>query len=111
MSGAASVAVILGARHDRPALPGVVAATMLVNVAVPHVPAAVRAGGYAPGAVSADTLVLPVTGRYLVQSHRQGLLSGRELRRCLLAGLGLVVLGIPVGLVAADRLIRTADWL
>ena len=79
---------------------------MLVNVAVPHVPAAVRAGGYAPGVVTAVTLVLPVTSRHLLQSYRQGLLSRRELRQCLLAGLALVVLGLPIGLVAADQLAK-----
>jgi hypothetical protein len=104
VSVAATAAVTVGVRRGRPAVPGVVAATMLVNVLVPHVPAAVRARGYAPGLVTAVTLVLPATGRYLLQSHRQGLLSQRELRRCLQAGLGLVVLGVPVGLIAADRL-------
>ena len=77
---------------------------MLVNVLVPHVPAAVRVRGYAPGLVTAVTLVLPATGRYLLQSHRQGLLSRRELRRCCQGGLGLVVVGVPVGLITADRL-------
>ena len=107
MSGAAAAAVIVGIRRDQPAVPGVVAATMLVNVLVPHVPAAVRARGYAPGLVTAVTLVLPATGRYLLQAGRQGLLSQRELRRCLQCGLGLVVFGVPVGLIAADRLAGT----
>jgi len=105
VSGAATAAVVRGTGHGQPALPGVVAATMLINVVVPHVPAAVRARGYAPGLVTAVTLVLPVTGRYLVQSHRQEVLSGPELRRCLLTGVGLVVVGVPVGLVTADQLV------
>lgn len=36
------------------------AAVMLVNVAVPHVPAALLLGGYAPGVVTAVLLNLPV---------------------------------------------------
>ena len=73
VSGAATAAVVLGVRRGRPALPGVVAAAMLVNVGVPHVPAAVRARGYAPGVVTAVTLVLTASGRYLWECHRRGL--------------------------------------
>lgn len=106
VTAAATAAVVVGVRQRRPALPGITAAAMLVNVAVPHVPAAVRAGGYTPGVVTAVTLVLPVTSQYLLQSHRQGVLSRRQLSRCLQVGLALVVLGVPVGLVCADRLVR-----
>lgn len=106
VSGAAAAVVGVGVRQHWPALPAITAATMLVNVAVPHVPAAVRAGGYAPGVVTAVTLVLPVTSRHLLLSYRQGLLSRRELSQCLLVGLALVVLGVPLGLVCADRLAR-----
>ena len=105
VSGVATAAVVRGTGHGQPALPCVVAASMLTNVVVPHVPAAVRARGYAPGLATAVTLVLPVTGRYLIQSQRQEVLSGPEFRRCLLTGVGLVVVGVPVGLVAADQLI------
>lgn len=106
VSGAAATAVVVGVHQGRPTLPGITAATMLVNVAVPHVPAAVRAGGYAPGVVTAVMVVLPVTSRHLLQSYRQGLLSRRELSQCLLVGLALMVLGVPIGLVSADRLAR-----
>lgn len=50
-------------------------------------------------------LALPVAGRYLLQPYRQELLSQRELRRCSQVGLGLVVIGVPVGLITADRLV------
>ena len=106
VSGAAAAAVVVGVRQSRPELPGTVASTMLINVAMPHVPAAVRAGGYAPGVATAVSLVLPVTTRHLLQSYRHGLLSSRELSRCLGVGLGLVVLGVPSGLIAVDRLMR-----
>lgn len=57
--------VVRGTGHAQPALRGVVAATMLINVVVPHVPGAGRARGYAPWLVTAVTLVLPATDRYL----------------------------------------------
>lgn len=38
---------------------------MLVNVVVPHVPAALFAGGYAPGVVTAVLVSLPVSLLYL----------------------------------------------
>lgn len=106
VSGAAITAVVFGVRRGRPELPGVLSATMLANVLVPHVPAAIRARGYAPGVVSAVLLVLPVTGRYLLLARSEDLLTDQELRQYLLVGVGLVVLGVPVGLIAADR----ATW-
>ena len=111
VSGAAMAAVVVGVRQGRPELPGITAATMLINVAVPHVPAAVRAGGYAPGVVTAVLLVLPVTSRHLLQSYQQGSLSSRQLRQCLCTGLALVVVGVPSGLIAADRLAMVVSRL
>ena len=104
VSGAATAAVVVGVRHGRPELPGITAATMLVNVAAPHIPAAVHARGYAPGVITAVTLVLPLTSNYLLQAHRQGVLTRPDLVRCLQAGLALVALGVPIGLISADRL-------
>ncbi len=108
VSGAAAVSVGVGVRHHRPALPAVAAAALLANVVLPHVPAAVRARGYAPGVVTSVGLVLPVTSRFLLQVRREGLLTRAELARCLQAGLALVVLGLPVGLLAADRAVLAA---
>ena len=106
VSAAAIAAVVVGLRRARPELPGVLAAAMLVNVLVPHVPAAVRARGYAPGLASAVLLVLPVTASYLQLARAGGVLTDEELRDCLVIGAGLVVVGVPVGLVLADRGIR-----
>jgi len=106
VSCAATAATAWGTSRRQPALPGVLAATMLGNVVLPHVPATVRARGYAPGVVTAVTLVLPVTGRFLALAHRQGLLTRRDLGRCASSGLALLVLGLPLGLVLADRLTR-----
>ena len=111
VSGVATGAVLLGNRHGRPEAAGVVAATMLVNVAVPHVPAALLVRGYTPGLVTAVTVVLPVTSRYLLQAHGDGLLPRRDLVRCLGTGLVLVVLGVPSGLGAADRLLARGTRL
>ena len=44
---------------------GVLAVAMVVNVVVPHVPAAVLTGGYVPGVVSAVLVNLPVAASYL----------------------------------------------
>lgn len=108
VSCAVTGAVGLGVRTGRPLPVALTAATMLVNVAVPHVPAAVRARGYSPGVVTAVALVLPVTASHLAAADRQGVLTRGQLRRCLLAGLGLVVLGVPLGLLGADRALRRA---
>lgn len=108
VSCAAAGAVGLGVRTDRPMPVALTAATMLVNVAVPHVPAAVLARGYSPGVVTAVALVLPVAAGHLAAARRQGVLTPAQVRRCLLAGLGLVVLGVPLGLLAADRAPRRA---
>ena len=70
VSGPAAAAVGVDVRQRRPAPTAIAAATMLVNVAVPRVPAAVRAGGYAPGVVTAVTLVLPIMSRHLLNSYR-----------------------------------------
>ncbi len=69
-------------------------------------PAAFRARGYAPGVVSAVLLVLPVTGRYLQLAHDEDALTDEELRKCLVIGAGLVIIGVPVGLISADQAIR-----
>lgn len=57
VSATAAVAVALGARW--PVLPKVLAWIMLINVAVPHVPAAIALGGYSPGVLSAVLVNLP----------------------------------------------------
>jgi hypothetical protein len=48
----------------------VLAVVMAVNVVVPHVPAALLAGGYAPGVVSAVVVNLPVAVAYLRRTRR-----------------------------------------
>lgn len=109
VSAAAAAATVAGSSRNRPVLPAVVASTMLVNVAIPHVPAAVQARGYAPGLLTSVFVVLPTSSRYLLHCRRHGLISPRGLRACLLGGVALVVLGVPGGLFVADRLGHRPD--
>lgn len=106
VSAAATAAVVFGVRGGRPGPPALVAATMLTNVAVPHLPAALRARGYTPGLISAVVLVLPVTARHLLLARRHGALTAAELRRLMAAAGALVVLGLPLGLAMAVCLAR-----
>ena len=48
----------------------------LVNVVVPHVPAALVLGGYAPGVVTAMGVELPFSIYFLRRSVREGVVSG-----------------------------------
>jgi len=47
----------------------VIAAVLLVNVAVPHVPAAIWLGGYAPGVVTAVLINLPLAAWILLRGR------------------------------------------
>ena len=48
------------------------AVILVVNVVVPHVPAAVASGGYAPGVASSVAVVLPVSLLFLRKTQRVG---------------------------------------
>jgi hypothetical protein len=64
----------------------------LVNVIVPHVPAALLLGGYAPGVVTAVGLELPFSVYFLRRSVLEGVVSSRgALATILLAGPGLLL--------------------
>jgi hypothetical protein len=70
----------------------VVQSLFLVNVFVPHVPAAVALGGYAPGVVTALALELPFSVYFLRRSVRDGVVSGMgALLTVALAGPGLLL--------------------
>ena len=49
---------------------------MLSNVLVPHVPAAIRFHGYAPGVVTAVSINLPVMSLLSLRAMRDGWVSG-----------------------------------
>jgi hypothetical protein len=64
----------------------------LVNVIVPHVPAALLLGGYVPGVVTAVGVQLPFSVYFLRRSVLEGVVSGRgALATVLLAGPGLLL--------------------
>ena len=68
VSVAAAVTVALGARWPR--LPKLLAWVMLVNVVVPHVPAAIALGGYSPGVLTAVLVNLPYAVWFLRRRSR-----------------------------------------
>jgi len=51
---------------------------MLVNVFVPHIPAAIVFGGYAPGVVTAVVVNLPVMAFLVVRALRERYVSGSK---------------------------------
>jgi len=65
-----------------------------VNVFVPHIPAAVALGGYAPGVVTAVAVELPYGVYFLRRSVREGAVSGRGAALAL----GLAAPALIVGL-------------
>jgi hypothetical protein len=66
-----------------------------VNVFVPHVPAALMLGGYAPGVVTAVAIQLPYSVFFLRRSVREGVVS--RAGAALAVGLGLPALLVSLG--------------
>lgn len=91
----------------RPLLPALVAATMLLNVVVPHVPATIVTGGYTSGVISAVLLVAPTCGGLLWYLHRGQMLEKRVLVRLLAMGIGLIALALPLSLTVAGYVAGT----
>jgi hypothetical protein len=78
-----------------------VQALLLVNVFVPHIPAAVALGGYAPGLATAVAINLPYSVYFLRRSVRDGALSRGQVVLAvalavpaLVAGLATLYLGV-----------------
>jgi hypothetical protein len=63
--------VLYAIRTERTWPPTALAAVMLINVAIPHVPLALISGGYAPGVVTALALNLPVDLFWLTRCRRR----------------------------------------
>jgi hypothetical protein len=95
VSAAGLVTVLLGRRW--PFLPIVLAAVMLVNVVLPHVPAAVALGGYSPGLVTAVLVNLPYSVWFLRRSLQEGFVSRRGIVAAIVALPMLIV--VAVGLL------------
>jgi hypothetical protein len=90
----AAALVLVGFGRRQPFLPVLLAAVMLVNVVVPHVPAAVALGGYAPGVVTAVLVILPYSIWFLLRSIREGQASWRGVVGALVAAPVLITVSI-----------------
>jgi len=73
------------------------AAAMLVNVFLPHVPAALIFHSYVPGLATAVAVNLPVMSVILINAISQGCVSGRT---AVVFGIG-----VPIGIAAAIPLL------
>lgn len=71
-----------------------VQAVFLVNVFVPHIPAALALGGYAPGLITAVGINLPYSVYFLRRSVREGAVG----RTGVLLAMAMAALGVVVGL-------------
>lgn len=80
----------------KPYLVAVVAMGLLVNVMVPHVPAAIALGGYAPGVATAVLVNLPFSMYFLRRSVQEGHIDGRGLAVVAAVALIILVLGVPL---------------
>ena len=69
-----------------------IAAALLWNVFLPHVPAAIAFGGYAPGVVTAVAINLPLTLYLFWRTRRENQLSAGRLAAAFMWGLVLLAL-------------------
>ena len=75
---------------------------MLANVFIPHLPAAIFFGGYAPGVVTAIVINLPLTTLLVFRAVRDGWVSGGR-AVAFGAGVPLVLGGTIVGWLLLGR--------
>jgi hypothetical protein len=74
----------------------VIAMGLLLNVFIPHVPAAVALGGYAPGVATAVLVNLPFSIYFLRRSLREGHVDRRGLVVTAAIALIILLLGVPL---------------
>jgi hypothetical protein len=77
-------------------LVAVIAMGLLLNVFIPHVPAAVALGGYAPGVATAVLVNLPFSIYFLWRSMREGHVDRRGLIIVAIVALSILVFGVPL---------------
>jgi len=77
--------------------------TMFANVIVPHVPAAIRFRGYAPGVVTAVLVNLPVMTLLSVRAVRERWVSGRK-AVAFGVGVPLFLASVVLGVLASEVL-------
>jgi hypothetical protein len=78
----------------------VLVAALLWNVVLPHVPAAIIFGGYAPGVLTAVAINLPFAVYFFRRSARERMLTRRQIGMALLIGLLLLMVAPPLLLLA-----------
>jgi len=74
----------------------VIAMGLLLNVFIPHVPAAVALGGYAPGVATALLLNLPFSIYFLWRSEREGHVDRRGLAIAAAIASSILLVGVPL---------------
>lgn len=80
----------------KPYLVVVIAMGLLLNVFIPHVPAAVALGGYAPGVATAVLLNLPFSIYFLRRSAREGHVDRGGLAVVVAVAFSILVVGVPL---------------
>ena len=81
-----------------------VQAIFLLNVFLPHVPAAIALGGYAPGVGTAVLINLPFSIYFFRRSVREGVVSANGLAITLGLALLALILFVPVLFIMAGVL-------
>jgi hypothetical protein len=80
----------------KPYLVAGIAAVMLLNVFVPHLPAAFLLGGYAPGLFTAVGLNLPFSIYFLSRSLREGHVTRMGLVKLMIIAAAVLLLGLSI---------------
>ena len=78
----------------------ILVAALLWNVLIPHVPAAILLGGYAPGVLTAVAINLPFAVYFFRRSAHERMLTRRQIGVALLIGLLLLMVAPPLLLLA-----------
>ncbi len=72
------------------------AVTLLLNVFIPHVPAAIALGGYAPGVATAVLVNLPFSIYFLRRAMQKRVIDRRGIVSLAAIGILLLVLVVPL---------------
>jgi len=88
--------LLVGVGRRWPYLPILLAAVVLVNVVLPHVPAVVALGGYSPGVLTAVLVNLPYSIWFLRRSLREGRASRRGIVAALVAAPVVIAVSLAI---------------
>jgi hypothetical protein len=97
--GALSLTIVATAGRPtsrKPYLVVLLAGVMLLNVLIPHLPAAVAFGGYAPGVVTAVLINAPVCLWFLRRPLRERHVGRRGLALTVVASMAALLPGLPL---------------